>query len=197
MKQGFSFFFFCQNFGLVCIWWFFFSIRHDTTRANVYIHRCLLHGLLLKIWGRYFSQLCGYSIIAYSSSSTAVIVPTEVVFEMSDLRRDEGSNTHFWLPYKGTRTDWPQRCARIKRPRPFKETQTRRISNTQNFSKWTSHQVGMYYVPKIHKCRFYNVVSNLRQIIILLWEVVLCVVCLNSKRLKSIYITTYYACDGP
>ena len=74
-------------------------------------------------------------VIAYSSSSTAVIVPTEVVFEMSDLRRDEGSNTHFWLPYKGTRTDWPQRCARIKRPRPFKETQTRRISNTQNFSK--------------------------------------------------------------
>ena len=88
--------------------------------------------------------------------------PPEVVFEMSDLRRDEGSNTHFWLPYKGTRTDWPQRCARIKRPRPFKETQTRRISNTQNFSKWTSHQVGMYVLSMYQK--YISIVSIMRSL---------------------------------
>ena len=82
-----------------------------------------------------YSDISGRSLGSAAQHTAAVIVPTEVVFEMSDLRRDEGSNTHFWLPYKGTRTDWPQRCARIKRPRPFKETQTRRISNTQNFSK--------------------------------------------------------------
>ena len=114
----------------------FFSIRHGTTRqrprANVLYIAVFCTGYFLK-YEVDISLNC--VVIAYSSSSTAVIVPTEVVFEMSDLRRDEGSNTHFWLPYKGTRTDWPQRCARIKRPRPFKETQTRRISNTQNFSK--------------------------------------------------------------
>ena len=189
MKQGFSFFFFFQNFGLVCIWWFFFQSDMILQEQTFIYIAVFCTGYFLK-YEVDISLNC--VVIAYSSSSTAVIVPTEVVFEMSDLRRDEGSNTHFWLPYKGTRTDWPQRCARIKRPRPFKETQTRRISNTQNFSKWTSHQVGMYYVPKIHKCRFYNAVSHLRQIIILLWEVVLCVVCLNSKSLKSIHVYIYY-----
>ena len=138
MKQGFSFFFFFQNFGLVCIWWFFFQSDMILQEQTFIYIAVFCTGYFLK-YEVDISLNC--VVIAYSSSSTAVIVHTEVVFEMSDLRRDEGSNTHFWLPYKGTRTDWPQRCARIKRPRPFKETQTRRISNTQNFSKWTSHHV--------------------------------------------------------